>query len=192
MHSEPSFGGRRIVEVPADALALALAFSFALALSLFGSRSCGLRLGLGLRLRLSFRLGLRDDLGVVTVRARTPGSAWLAVADGEARGLLLLGVRHHERDVRASVLADLGDFSELAIRADLLHERQACILQELNVLVHVAVGDALQVGHGRRETWDVLDAVREDAEEVAVRRRSPERQHEVLPHREEGLQRAVT
>ena len=81
-----------------------------------------------------------------------------------------------------------GDFSELAIHADLLHERQACILQELEVLVHVAVGGAPQVGHRRRETWDVLDAVREDAEEVVVRRRSPECQHEFLPHREEGFQ----
>ena len=56
---------------PADALALALAFSFALALVLLGSRSCGLRLGLclRLRLRLSFRLGFRDDLVVMIVRA---------------------------------------------------------------------------------------------------------------------------
>ena len=44
----------------------------------------------------------------------------------------------------------------------------------------------------RRETWDVLDAVREDAEEVVVRWLSLERQQEVLPHREKGLQRAVT
>ena len=183
---------RRLVEVPADALALALVFSFALALALLGSRSCGLRLGLCFRLRLSFRLGFRDYLGVVVVRARTPSSARLAVADGEARGLLLLGVRHHERDVRAPVLVDLGDFSELTIRADLLDERQACILQELQILVLVAEGDAIQVGHRRRETRDVLDAVREEDEEVVFRRRSPERQHEVLPHREEGFQRAVT
>ena len=53
-------------------------------------------------------------------------------------------------------------------------ERQACILQELDVLVHVAVGNALQVSHGRRETWDVLDAVCGGAEEMVVRRRSPE------------------
>ena len=115
---------RLVVEVPADAIALALGFSFART-SLPGSRSCGLRLGLGLRLRLSFRLGLRDDLGVVIVRARIPSSARLAVADGKARGLLLLGVRHHERDVCSPVLVDLGDFSELATRVDLLHERQA-------------------------------------------------------------------
>ena len=119
---------------------------------------------------------------------RAPSSACLAVADGEARGLLLLGVRHHERDVRAVVLIDLGDLSELAIRADLLHERQACILQELEVIVHAAVGDALQVGHGRLEISDVLDAVGEDAEEVFVRQRGPERQNEVLPHRDEGPQ----
>ena len=86
---------RRVVEVPADVLALALAFSLALALSLLGSSSRRLRFGLGLRLRLSFRLGLRDHLGVVAVRTRAPSSARLAVADGEARGLLLLGVRHH-------------------------------------------------------------------------------------------------
>ena len=95
----------RVVEVPADELALALAFSFALALSLLGSCSCNLRLELSFRLRLSFRLDLHDDLGVVAVGTRTPSSARLAVADGEARGLLLHGVRNHERDIRTAVLA---------------------------------------------------------------------------------------
>ena len=76
---------RRVVEVPADALALALAFSFALALSLLESCSCRLRFGLGLRLRLSFRLGLRDNLGVVAVGTRAPSSARLVVTDGETQ-----------------------------------------------------------------------------------------------------------
>ena len=128
---------RRVVEVPADALALALAFFFALDIYLLGSCSCRLRFRLGLRLRLSFSLSLREDLGVVAVETRAPSSARLAVADGEARILLLLGVRHHERDVRAAVLVDLGDLSELAMRADLLRERQAYILEKLKVLVYV-------------------------------------------------------
>ena len=53
----------------ADALVFSLAFVFARALSLLGSRSFELRLRIFLRLRLRFRLGLQDDLSVVTVRA---------------------------------------------------------------------------------------------------------------------------
>ena len=52
----------------------------------------------------------------------------------------------------------LGDVSELAIRADLLHV--------------VA------------KSFGVLDAVREDAEEVVVQQQDPERQHEFLPYRD--------
>ena len=114
---------RRVVEVLADELALALAFflAFAFALFLLGSCSCRLRFGLGLRLRLSLCLGLLDGLGFVAVGTRAPSSARLAIANGESRGLLLPGVRHYERDVRAAVLVDLGDLSELAICADFLH-----------------------------------------------------------------------
>ena len=103
--------GRCVFEVSADALAIALVFCFALALSILGSCSCRLplRLGLRLRLRLSFRCGLCDDHGVAAVRTRAPSSARLAVADGEARGLLLPGARHHERGVCPAVLVDLGD-----------------------------------------------------------------------------------
>ena len=97
--------------MPADAFALVFVFSFALSLSLPGSYSCRLRLGLVLRLRLGFRLGLRDDLGVVAVDIRTLSSARLAVAVGEARIFFLRGVRHHEGDVRAAVLVNLGDFT---------------------------------------------------------------------------------
>ena len=117
---------RCVIEVPADALSLALSFSFALVISLL--RICSCRLRLEIELRFSFRLGLRDDLGVVAVGTRAR-SARLAVADGETRVLLLLDFRHHKRDVRAAVLVDPGDLSELAIRTDLLHERKACILR---------------------------------------------------------------
>ena len=68
----------------------------------------------------------------------------LAVAGGEARGLLLLGLRHHERDVYAFLLVDLGNFYEPTIRANLLDERKACILQKLDVLVHVTIGNGLR------------------------------------------------
>ena len=54
-------------------------------------------------------------------------------------GLLLLGVRHNQRDVCVFVLVNLSDFSDLAIRADLLQEHQACIPQEQEVLAHVAL-----------------------------------------------------
>ena len=87
VHSEPL--GRpagallKCQPVPADAFDLVLAFSFALVLAVLESRSCELRLGLGLGLRLSFRLGLRDDLCVVTLQARTSSGARPAIADGE-------------------------------------------------------------------------------------------------------------
>ena len=110
MHSEPFWQlAGTLLKCLQMRLPLPLPFSFALALSLLGSCSCRLRLGLGPRLRLRFRLGLCDDLGVVAMRTRAPSSARLAVADGEAQGLLLLGVRHH---IRLAALVDLGPSSE--------------------------------------------------------------------------------